>query len=92
MRKSIRHRHPHSNTAHSPNLDDGDAFLPDFRRGFVEPTDGDVEAFGEEFIAAATSADAIAELARDENGEDDFLVLPFEVLRQRDAPMVGKTR
>ena len=47
-------------------LDGGDAFVPDFRHGFLELKDGDAEAFGEEFIAAATSAEAVAESARDE--------------------------
>jgi hypothetical protein len=76
MSKTI-HRHP--------ALDDGHAFLPDFRRGFVRPRDGDVEALGEEFITAATSADAIAELARDDDGnEDGYQVLSYESLRPLD--------
>lgn len=47
-------------------LDSGDAFLQDFRLGFVPIDDGDVEAFGEEFVAGATSNEPIGELARDE--------------------------
>jgi hypothetical protein len=73
-------------------LDDGEAFLPDFRRGFVEAKDGDVEAFGEEFIAAVTSADAISELARDDGGDDDFYVVPIEALHRLDAPRFAETR
>jgi hypothetical protein len=53
-------------------LDGGDAFVPDFRRGFVPVRDGDAEAFGEEFIAAATSAEGMGEAARDELVEEDF--------------------
>jgi hypothetical protein len=90
MSKSIRDRHPHLRAAHSPDMDDGDAFLRDFRRGFVEARDGDVEAFGEEFIAAATSGHAIAELARNENGDEDFHVLPYESLGQFDPPMLPR--
>jgi hypothetical protein len=52
--------------SHRKELDGGDAFLADIRHGFIPIGDGDVEAFGEEFIAGATSNDAVAELARDE--------------------------
>lgn len=54
-----------------PVLDGGDAFVPDFRHGFVEIEDGDAEAFGEEFILAATSAEAASESARDELRDDE---------------------
>jgi hypothetical protein len=56
-------RSPHR---HAEDLDTGEAFVHDYRRGFRPIEDGDVEAFGEEFIAGATSNDAIGELARDE--------------------------
>jgi hypothetical protein len=46
--------------------DGGDAFVRDFRSGFVAIRDGDTEAFGRVFVWAATSNDAISELARDE--------------------------
>jgi hypothetical protein len=46
--------------------DGGDAFIHDFRHGFVPIADGDVEAFGEEFVAGATSNEPIGEVARDE--------------------------
>jgi hypothetical protein len=48
------------------DLDEGTAFVPDFRRGFVAFEDGDAEAFGEEFIASATSGEAVGEDARNE--------------------------
>ncbi len=48
------------------DLDDGDAFVPDYRHGFVVLKDAEAEALGEEFISAATSAEAIGESARDE--------------------------
>ncbi len=46
--------------------DGGDAFVPDYRHGFVASADGDAEACGEEFIASVTSAEPVAEDARDE--------------------------
>lgn len=52
-------------------LDGGSAFVPDFREGFVEIKDGDAEAFGEEFIASATSGEGVGEEARNEpDGEE----------------------
>ncbi|HEY8078727.1 MAG TPA: hypothetical protein VIF62_31565 [Labilithrix sp.] len=57
---------------HIAPLDAGEAFLHDFRGGFVPIEDGDVEAFGEEFIAAATSNEPIGELARDELYADEL--------------------
>ena len=70
--------HPHAGR-HHVDLDDGDAFVPDYRHGFVALTDGDAEAFGEEFINAATSAEGVAESARDEvvGDELDGLVIEF---------------
>ena len=52
--------------------DDGTAFVPDFRRGFVALKDGDSEAFGEEFIAAATSGEGVGETARNELLDEDL--------------------
>jgi hypothetical protein len=68
---------PKKNERHF-DLDDGDAFLPDFRHGFAPVTDGDVEAFGEEFIVAATSAEAVGEAARDELVDEDLAGLTVE--------------
>ena len=65
-------RHSH------PVLDGGDAFVPDFRHGFVELDDGDAEAFGEEFILAATSAEAVSESARDELRDEELDGLTVE--------------
>jgi hypothetical protein len=59
--------------------DSGDAFLHDFRRGFEPIDDGDVEACGEEFIAAATSNDAVAELARDEPFMEEIVPAAFDL-------------
>jgi hypothetical protein len=59
-------------------LDGGDAFVPDFRHGFIELKDGDAEAFGEEFITAATSAEAVGESARDEVLDDELSGLTFD--------------
>lgn len=60
-------------------LDGGDAFVADFRHGFVPVKDGDAEALGEEFIAAATSGEATAEDARDEVVEGDLDGLTIEM-------------
>lgn len=47
--------------------DRGDAFIRDFRSsGFVPLRDGDSEASGQVFVWAATSNDAMGEIARDE--------------------------
>jgi hypothetical protein len=51
---------------HAKELDGGEAFLHDTRWGFARIKEGDVEAFGEEFVAGATSNEPIGELARDE--------------------------
>ncbi len=64
-------------------MDDGEAFLPDpsaeIGGRHTQLTEAEAEAFGEEFIAAATtgedvSADANDEVAEDEDG-GPFLVL-----------------
>lgn len=61
------------------DLDGGDAFVPDFRHGFVPLKDGDAEAFGEEFITAATSAEGIGEAARDELIDEDLEGMTIEM-------------
>lgn len=61
------------------DLDGGDAFVPDFRHGFVPVKDGDAEAFGEEFIVAATSAEAVSEADRDEALDEDLGGLTIEM-------------
>jgi hypothetical protein len=63
----------------APEADSGEAFVHDFRRGFRPIADGDVEACGEEFIAAVTSNDAVAELARDEPLTEEIAALGFEM-------------
>jgi hypothetical protein len=52
--------------------DGGEAFVHDFRHGFIPIDDGDAEAFGEEFVAGATSNEAVAEFARNEGGADEM--------------------
>jgi hypothetical protein len=61
-------------------LDWGNAFIRDFRSGFTPIKEGDVEAFGAEYIWGATSNDAVGELARDEvyAGEMGGLVFDLE--------------
>lgn len=63
---------------HRVELDDGDAFVPDFRHGFVPVKDGDAEAFGEEFIAGATFGEGMGEAARDELVDEDLGGLTIE--------------
>jgi hypothetical protein len=60
-------------------LDGGEAFLQDPRHGFRPVTEGDVEAFGEEFIAGATSNEPIGELARDETYATEMGGFVFDV-------------
>jgi hypothetical protein len=64
---------------HAEEMDGGEAFVHDYRRGFRPIGEGDVEAFGEEFIAGATSNDAIGELARDESYAEELGGFLFEV-------------
>ena len=47
-------------------------------------TDGDAEAVGEEFIAAATSAEPVAEAARDEIAADELDGLSVEAIEEED--------
>lgn len=47
-------------------LDDGDAFIPDCRRGPIHLADDEADAFAEEFLASATSGEEISEDARNE--------------------------
>lgn len=69
---------------HVEVLDGGEAFVRDYRSGFRPIGEGDVEAFGEEFIAGATSNDAIGELARDEIHAEELGGFAFD-LREDDA-------
>jgi len=64
--------------------DRGDAFVPDFRSGFAAILDGDTEALGRVFVLAATSNDAISELARDEVDATEMGGLVFD-LEDEDA-------
>ncbi len=65
-------------------LDGGDAFVRDYRRGFTTIADDDAEAIGEEFIAAATSAEAVAESARDEVAADELDGFTLEQIEEGD--------
>lgn len=65
-------------------LDGGDAFTSDYRHGFTPIADDDAEASGEEFIAAATSAEPVAETARDEIAADELDGLALEQLQESD--------
>lgn len=59
-------RSPKKRTLRPAALDDGDAFIPDCRRGPIHLSDDEADAFAEEFIASATSGEEIAEDARNE--------------------------
>lgn len=75
----VSHRHV--------DLDGGDAFLPDYRHGVAAPKDDEVEAMGEEFIVSATSAESIAEAARDEEAPDELDGLHVEtIVEEEDEP------
>jgi hypothetical protein len=60
-------------------MDGGEAFVHDSRHGFVPIEEGDVEAFGEEFVAGATSNEAIGELARDETYAGEIGGVAFDL-------------
>lgn len=77
-RNGSKLRTPAKNLRHV-DLDDGDAFVADFRHGFIPVADGDAEALGEEFIAAATSGEGIGEDARDEIVAEDVDGLTIEM-------------
>jgi hypothetical protein len=47
-------------------LDDGDAFIPDCRRGPLHLADEEADALAEEFLTSATSGEEITEDARNE--------------------------
>ena len=79
------HMHHAHYAPHRPlDLDAGDAFVPDYRKGFVMLPDADAEALGEEFIASATSAEPVAESARDEVINDELAGLSVEELEEED--------
>jgi hypothetical protein len=60
------------------DLDDGDAFFPDYRHRSGELDDGDAEALGEAFIATATSAEDAAEPGGDEALDGELVGLTLE--------------
>ena len=63
----------------SRRMDAGDAFIPDVASSHEMLVDDDAEAFAEEFIVTATSAEDVGEEARDEIVAGDltaFSVLP----------------
>jgi hypothetical protein len=66
------HNHPRREP-----LDDGEAFIPDRTRLFSRLTD-DAEADAEEFVAGATSGDAVFEDARNEVPEEELVWPTFE--------------
>ncbi|MCW5812581.1 MAG: hypothetical protein KIT84_16250 [Labilithrix sp.] len=53
------------------DADDGDAFLPDVARSHTRLIDDDAESFAEEFIAEVTSAEHVAEDARDDRADEE---------------------
>ncbi len=59
--------------------DGGDAFVPDFRHGFVVVSDDEAEALGEAFITAVTCAEGMAEEVRDELVDDELDGLVVEM-------------
>jgi hypothetical protein len=82
-RKHPHHAH-HPRPAHHVELDGGDAFVPDYRKGFVVVPDGDAEALGEELIASVTSGEPVAESARDEILNDELAGLTVESVEEEE--------
>jgi hypothetical protein len=61
------HGHKKTSLRRAPrDPDGGDAFVRDFRTAGRRIRAADAEAFGELFVLAITSNDAVAEIARDE--------------------------
>ncbi|MBX3234158.1 MAG: hypothetical protein KIT84_40095 [Labilithrix sp.] len=70
------------------DIDSGDAFIPDVARSHTRLIDDDAESFAEEFIAEATSAEHVAEDARDDRADeelDGLYVLDFDDLDEPGA-------
>lgn len=63
-----------------PRPDDADAFLDDVGISHAPVTDDEAEAFGEEFIATATSGEFIGEDARNETADDELGLVDFRPL------------
>ena len=66
-------------TRHPIDTDSGSAFVPDVARTHEALVDDEAEAFAEEFIATATSAEFVGEDARDETTTEE-LGGPFLVM------------
>ena len=71
MATKMKKRPVHKIERH-PLMDDGDAFIPDVARSHERLIDDDAEAFAEEFMFTATSAEDVGEDARDELVSDDL--------------------
>lgn len=78
-KKKPAHRHGHV------RMDGGDAFVPDVARTHEALIDDDAEAFAEEFIVTATTAEDVGEEARDEIVHDELTA--FNVLPEADEDL-----
>lgn len=79
---ATKHRHTlrPKTRIHAARPDDGDAFIPDVTRTHGYVADDTAEAFGEEVIAAITSAEYVAGDAADEATDDDVGAAFLEAL------------
>jgi len=66
-------------------MDAGEAFVPDVARSHEALIDDDAEAFAEEFIVTATSAEDVGEDARDELASDELTA--FDMLCDADEEL-----
>jgi hypothetical protein len=55
-----------------PRFDDADAFVDDVGVSHAPVADNEAEAFGEEFVATATSGEFVGEEARNEVANDEL--------------------
>ncbi len=75
---------PHGNER--PRMDDGEAFIPDVARSHARLIDDDAEAFAEEFMMTATSAEDIGENARNEIVSDELAAFSILVGDEEEIP------
>ena len=64
--------------------DDAEAFVDDVGLSHAPLADDEAEAFGEEFVATATSGEFVGEDARDEVAEEELGVFEIEPMFDED--------
>jgi hypothetical protein len=73
------------NMKRTPRFDDADAFINENGVPHWPVDDNEAEAFGEEFIATATSGEFIGEDARNEMVDDELAFLAITPMFEEEA-------